>query len=334
MAADERPIIIKRIKKVGGGHHGGAWKVAYADFVTAMMAFFLLLWLLNAVTEEQKQGIANYFRPTIAPSNPASSETILNGQPAVMTEVNGSSAAQATVQVDTPAEDATADPSAATPDAKPGDQTDSKPVDVTEAQKVVQQAEQKQFQDVKSQIEQQIKQDAGLADLKDNIQIEQTPEGLRIQLLDREKVSMFPSGSAAMNEKSKKLLELVAKVVQPLHNKLSISGHTDATPLQGANGYTNWELSSDRANAARRELVQSGVDISRVENVSGKADTDPFIKTDPNSPQNRRISIVLLRDAPAVGSPAAAPAAAPSPALAPELPPQEIVPSPGSGTIQ
>ena len=329
MAADDRPIIIKRIKKMGGGHHGGAWKVAYADFVTAMMAFFLLLWLLNAVTEEQKQGIANYFRPTIAPANPASSEAILNGQPAVMTEVDGASAAQASVQVDEPNEDATANPSAETPDAKPGDQTDAKPVDVTEAQKVVQQAEQKQFEDVKAKIEQQLQQDAGLADLKDNIQIEQTPEGLRIQLLDREKISMFPSGSSAMNEKSRKLLELVAKVVQPLHNKLSISGHTDATPFLGANGYTNWELSTDRANAARRELVNSGVDAARVENVTGKADTDPFVKTDPTSPQNRRISIVLLRDAPPAGAPAA-PATAPTPEPAPQTP-QEIVPSTGTG---
>ncbi len=332
MAADERPIIIKRIKKMGGGHHGGAWKVAYADFVTAMMAFFLLLWLLNAVTEEQKQGIANYFRPTIAPSNPASSETILNGQPAVMTEVNGASAAQATVQVDTPAEDATADPSAAAEAPTPGDQTDAKPVDVNEAQKVVQQAEQKQFQDVKAKIEQQIQQDAGLAELKDNIQIEQTPEGLRIQLLDREKVSMFPSGSAEMNQKSKQLLELVAKVVQPLHNKLSISGHTDATPFQGANGYSNWELSTDRANAARRELVQSGVDAARVENVTGKADTDPFVKTDPTSPQNRRISIVLLRDAPVGTVPASDGTVAPAaPADQPPETPQEIVPSTGTG---
>ena len=323
MAADDRPIIIKRIKKVGGGHHGGAWKVAYADFVTAMMAFFLLLWLLNAVTEEQKQGIANYFRPTIAPTNPASNNLILNGQPAVMTEVNGASAAQATVDVDDDAEDAAAN-AKATP--TPSDTTETKPVNITEAQQVVQQAEQKQFEEVKSKIEQQIRQDAGLADLKDNIQIEQTPEGLRIQLLDREKVSMFPSGSATMNEKSKKLLDLVARVVEPLHNKLSISGHTDATPFQGAAGYTNWELSTDRANAARRELEQSGVDLGRVQNVSGKADTDPFIKDDPTSPQNRRISIVLLRDAPPP-----APAAAPAAPSQPEQPPQEIVPSPGSG---
>ncbi|WP_395019901.1 flagellar motor protein MotB [Dongia sp.] len=343
--AEDRPIIIKRIKKSGGAHHGGAWKVAYADFVTAMMAFFLLLWLLNAVTEEQKKGIAQYFKPTIAPQNQQSQEAILNGQPAVMMAVDGASAAQAQVDIEDAQEDAQDEPKTTSqPEAVPAEeqQKAEKPVDVQEAQQVVAKAEQQQFEDVKKKIQEQIQQDPGLADLKNNIDIQQTPEGLLIQLLDKEKVSMFPSGSAAMNERSRRLLSLVAHVVAPLDNKLSISGHTDATPYQGRADYSNWELSTDRANAARRALVTNGVDDKRIENVSGRADTDPKIKDNPLSPENRRISIVLLRDKPVpapgtqgANAPAPAPSAAPSPApvmpasapAEPSGPPPEIVPS-------
>jgi chemotaxis protein MotB len=344
--ADDRPIIIKRIKKSGGGHHGGAWKVAYADFVTAMMAFFLLLWLLNAVTEEQKRGIAQYFKPTIAPQNQQSQDAVLNGQPAVMMAVDGASAAQATVDIEDSQEDAEDAPKPSQTEAVPAEdqQKAEKPVDVQEAQQVVAKAEQKQFEDVKQKIEQQIQQDPGLADLKNNIDIQQTPEGLLIQLLDKEKVSMFPSGSAAMNDRSRQLLSLVAHVVAPLDNKLSIAGHTDATPYQGRADYSNWELSTDRANAARRALVTNGVDEKRIENVSGRADTDPKVKDNPLSPENRRISIVLLRDKPIptpgsqgaaapaeTGAPAEAPtpdapAAPATPAAEPSTPP-EIVPS-------
>jgi len=344
--AEDRPIIIKRIKKSGGGHHGGAWKVAYADFVTAMMAFFLLLWLLNAVTEEQKKGIAQYFKPTIAPQNQQSQDAVLNGQPAVMMAVDGASAAQAQVDIEDAQEDAVDEPKSASDtetEAVPSEaQKAEKPVDVKEAQEVVAKAEQQQFEDVKKKIEQQIQQDPGLADLKNNIDIQQTPEGLLIQLLDKDKVSMFPSGSASMNERSRQLLSLVAHVVAPLDNKLSISGHTDATPYQGRADYSNWELSTDRANAARRALVINGVDGGRIENVSGRADTDPKIKDNPLSPENRRISIVLLRDKPPAPSPGtqgantpapapAAPAAAPAPVVPasaePSAPPPEIVPS-------
>jgi chemotaxis protein MotB len=184
---------------------------------------------------------------------------------------------------------------------------------------------------VKKKIEQQIEQDPGLADLKNNIDIQQTPEGLLIQLLDKDKVSMFPSGSASMNERSRQLLSLVAHVVALLDNKLSISGHTDATPYQGRADYSNWELSTDRANAARRALVNAGVDTRRIENVSGRADTDPKIKDDPLSPENRRISIVLLRDKPPAAQGTNAPTPAPAPAAIPATPASapapEIVPS-------
>jgi chemotaxis protein MotB len=314
--ADERPIIIKRIKKVAPGHHGGAWKVAYADFVTAMMAFFLLLWLLNAVTVEQRKGIADYFKPTLSVQPLSGQSVMLDGQPAVLDSMAGSSGAQADSDSDSEGNanqdnkttesnpNATAtDGDAGKPKASRGQtDKDQKAVDEQTARDVVAKAEQQQFEQVKLQIQEAIKQSPELRDLKDNLMIDQTPEGLRIQLIDRDKVSMFPSGSAAMNDKSKQLLDKVAQAIHGLPNKLSISGHTDATPYAGQNGYSNWELSSDRANASRRVLIDAGIDPARVQAVNGKADTDPLDAKDPTSPTNRRISIVLLHNLPPAGA--------------------------------
>jgi chemotaxis protein MotB len=292
--ADERPVIIKRIKKVAGGHHGGAWKVAYADFVTAMMAFFLLLWLLNAVTEEQKQGIAQYFRPTIAFQNTSATFAVLDGNAQPMESMTGGASAQSDLE----------DPEQTDPtDPEPADGQGAKPVDLQEAEATVAQAEEKQLQQIKDEVKKVIESDPDLVGMEQNLKIDKTEEGIRIQLLDQEKVSMFPSGSSAMNPKSQELLQKVAAIVKDLPNKIEISGHTDATPYSGGNNYTNWELSTDRANASRRVLVESGVQGSRLKTVEGRADTDPLIKDNPNDPQNRRISIVLLREpkpAPAV----------------------------------
>ncbi len=333
--ADERPIIIKRIKKVSGGHHGGAWKVAYADFVTAMMAFFLLLWLLNAVTEEQKKGIANYFRPTLAVQNTSATFTILAGQAQPMEEMSGGSSVQ--TETDDPEEADTTQPEPAaadsnTPQSDDGDKPQpgegEKPVDLEEAQAAVAAHEQQQFEQIKSEIQNAIREDPQLKELEKNLQIDQTEDGIRIQLLDQEKVSMFPSGSAVMNARSRELLTKVAEAVKSLPNRIEISGHTDAKPYPGDNTYTNWELSADRANASRRVLVAAGISADRLEKIEGRADTDPFVADDPFDPQNRRISIILLRQpapAPAMGDGAARPAPAPVPA-AKAGPPAELVP--------
>ena len=284
--ADERPVIIKRIKKISGGHHGGAWKVAYADFVTAMMAFFLLLWLLNAVTEEQKRGIAQYFRPTIAFQNTSATFAILSGQAQPMETMTGGSAAQ--TDLDDPEQTDPTDP-------EPADGDGAKPVNLEEAEATVAKAEEQQLQQIKQEISKAIEATPDLKELEKNLKIDKTDEGIRIQLLDQEKISMFPSGSASMNPRSRELLQKVAQAVSDLPNKLEISGHTDAAPYAGGANYTNWELSSDRANASRRVLVESGIDPSRLKTVEGKADTEPFVKENPLDPQNRRISIVLLR---------------------------------------
>lgn len=339
--ADERPIIIKRIKKVGAGHHGGAWKVAYADFVTAMMAFFLLLWLLNAVTEEQKNGIAQYFRPTLAVQNTSATFTILSGQAQPMEDMSGGASVE--TEAEDPDDADVTQPEPATgegdkPQTNEGDKPEpgkgEKPVDLAEAEATVKAEEQKQFEQIKSDIKNAIEQTPDLKELEKNLKIEQTDDGIRIQLLDQEKVSMFPSGSADMNPRSKELLEKVAEVVKSLPNKIEISGHTDAKPYPGGHNYTNWELSADRANASRRVLVGAGIAADRLEKIEGRADTDPFVKADPFDPQNRRISIVLLREPKAVlpvdsaTAPASAPVSTPTdtPGANSELP-AELVPS-------
>jgi chemotaxis protein MotB len=307
--ADERPIIVKKIKKVAGGHHGGAWKVAYADFVTAMMAFFLLLWLLNAVTEEQKKGIAAYFRPTLAVQNTSATFTILTGQAQPMDDMSGGSAQDSEEEDDEQAmQQAPATGEGDRPQSMEGEKPDigtgnepqpgkgDKPVDLEEAEKAVAAAEQKQLEQIQQDIKNAIQEDPELKALEKNLKIDQTEDGIRIQLLDQEKISMFPSGSAAMNPRSMELLAKVAEVVKTLPNKIEISGHTDAKPYAGGDNYTNWELSADRANASRRVLVGAGISADRLTMIKGRADTDPFVKTDPFDPQNRRISIVLLRE--------------------------------------
>jgi chemotaxis protein MotB len=343
--ADERPIIVKKIKKVAAGHHGGAWKVAYADFVTAMMAFFLLLWLLNAVTEEQKKGIAAYFRPTLAVQNTSATFTILTGQAQPMDDMSGGASQESENEDEEQAmQQAPATGEGDRPQSLDGENPDigagnepqpgkgDKPVDLAEAEAAVKASEQKQLEQIKEDIKNAIQEDPELKELQKNLKIDQTEDGIRIQLLDQEKISMFPSGSAAMNPRSMELLEKVAEVVKTLPNKIEISGHTDAKPYVGGHNYTNWELSADRANASRRVLVSAGISPDRLLMIKGRADTDPFVKTDPFDPQNRRISIVLLRQ-----KAATAPAPTPSeggaamPVHVPEPtsrsgPPAELVP--------
>ncbi|HJR23063.1 MAG TPA: flagellar motor protein MotB [Dongiaceae bacterium] len=340
--ADERPIIVKKIKKVTGGHHGGAWKVAYADFVTAMMAFFLLLWLLNAVTEEQKKGIAAYFRPTLAVQNTSATFTILTGQAQPMEDMSGGSAQDSEEEDEEQAmQQAPATGEGDRPQSLDGEKPDigtgnepkpgkgDKPVDLEEAEKAVAASEQKQLEQIKEDIKNAIREDPELKALEKNLKIDQTEDGIRIQLLDQEKISMFPSGSAAMNPRSKELLEKVAEVVKTLPNKIEISGHTDAKPYAGGDNYTNWELSADRANASRRVLVGAGISPDRLTMIKGRADTDPFVKTDPFDPQNRRISIVLLREKKAAPAPSESgpvmPASIPEPTSR-SGPPAELVP--------
>ena len=292
-AGGDRPIIIKKIKKGGGaGHHGGAWKVAYADFVTAMMAFFLLMWLINTTSPEQKRGIADYFAPASVSETTSGAGGILGGS-ALGKE--GSKSAGSSDVIEELA------PSSRNPndgDSKDGSKGKTPAEAAAEALKKAQaQAEEASFQSAAQSLRQALQDMPELAELSKNIIIDETPEGLRIQLVDQEGRSMFNQGQSQPNDRAKLLLRAITKVINQLPNRISIYGHTSAS-TGGAKADTDWQLSAARADASRKVLQGSGVEADRVYQVSGKANSEPLYPDDPTLPGNRRIAIVLLREAP------------------------------------
>ena len=248
--AGERPlIVVKRVKKVAGGHHGGSWKVAYADFVTAMMAFFLLMWLLGAASKETREGIADYFKRPFTKS--------------FMTNV-------------TPGGDEVI--------PRPGSRGLLAP-----------NAEKAAFQSIQRDVERTIQDDPALRALQDQLAVEVTPDGLRLRLSDSDERPMFASGSAVALPYARDLLRRMAPVLARVPNPVVLVGHTDALPYGGAAaGYTNWELSAERAGAARRELVAGGVPARRVWGVEGRADAHPIDARNPFAARNRRVEILVL----------------------------------------
>jgi chemotaxis protein MotB len=304
-------IIIKKVKKVGHAHHGGAWKIAYADFVTAMMAFFLLMWLLSATTEEQKKGIADYFAPTTRVSATTSgSDGVMGGTTISPDGAMISDRSAIGIEVTLPPADSEEEideipeETASAKAAGEGESTGGDAGETAEeaAQKAKFEEESKQFAEAEAALKQAIEAAPELRELVNNLVVDHTPEGLRIQLVDQSKKSMFPSGKADMFDHTSKLMALVVSAIANLPQKISIKGHTDATPFTGNDGYSNWELSTDRANASRRALISSGLSPERVVSVVGRAAQDPLIVEDPRSPQNRRISIILLRENPPADS--------------------------------
>ena len=274
-----RPIIIKKVKKAGHGHHGGAWKVAYADFVTAMMAFFLLLWLLSITTDVQKDGIADYFtsNPAVTRSE-SGSGGVLGG---TTIELEGAMTSKIKPLVE---REATQDPA----------MTSTQSVSDQRFEQERKKREKENFNAAKNALKRAINATPELAELSSALKIDITPEGLRIQISDKKTKPLFTSGSANLLPHTKQLLTKVSGVIQKLPNEISVRGHTDSVPYGPNNNYTNWELSADRANAARRQLLKGGLPPARINNVVGKADTDHFITNNPRDGRNRRISIVLL----------------------------------------
>ena len=307
MASTNAPvIIIKRIKKGGhDAHHGGAWKVAYADFVTAMMAFFLLLWLLNATTEEQRKGISDYFAPNSVSKNTSGSGGVLGGQ--TLTRDGAMRRLSSSVSLSMPTPPAESDETQPLDGESPGaggamDEAErakaklGEDADAEDLQRMRAKRESENFAEAEKEIRQAIQSIPELKAISDSLVIDRTPEGLRIQIVDQDKLSMFALGSAVPLDGTKRLLGEIAKVVNKLPNKIAVSGHTDSTPYSRSSSYTNWELSSDRAQAARRGMLEGGLDASRIDRVMGKADKDPLLPDEPASPRNRRLAIVLLSD--------------------------------------
>ena len=298
MASRDAPIIIKKIKKGGGGgHHGGAWKVAYADFVTAMMAFFLLMWLINTTSPEQKRGVADYFAPANVSQSTSGSGGILGGN-ALGQDGDKNEGTMSFIEQMAPKP----------PDTKDRDGKDTKAADKSTSQgqsgsdsstsAEAQKQEQEAFQSAAESLRQSLQDMPELAELSKNILVDQTPEGLRIQLIDQEGRSMFDANSTQPNDRCKLLLRAVAKVINKLPNRISITGHTSGVAGQASEDPKDWSLSSGRADGARAVLQASGVDQDRIAQVSGKAAKEPLYPDDPSLAGNRRIAVVLLREAP------------------------------------
>lgn len=295
------PLILKKKLKGADGGHGGAWKVAYADFVTAMMAFFLLLWLLNATTSDQKSGLSDYFQPqTVTSGNESGDGGLLGGLAVTALGNLRSAGSPPTVSIPIPSAGGPKErrgkaEAALTSEAPNPDSTNYE----------ARQREAEAFQQAQADLRLAVEQNQELSEFQDSLLIDETPEGLRIQLIDREKATMFKPGSAVFTPYFKALLQIVTRIVARFPNPVSISGHTDSAPLPPDATYSNWELSGDRANAARRTMVGAGLPQDRVADVVGRADTEHLFPKEPNAPSNRRVSILLVRMADqAAGKPA------------------------------
>lgn len=271
----QRPIVIKRVKKGGGGHHGGAWKIAYADFVTAMMAFFLLMWLLGSTTQGDLKGIAQYFKTPLkialfGGKGSGDSASIIHGGGRDLTKTSGQ--------------------------VKMGEiEVKHKRINLLDAKAVLAKEEAQKLKTLKSDLEKAIDSNPEMKKFKNQLLIDITSEGLRIQIVDEKNRPMFAMGSTVLQPYAKAILDEIGKTLNSVPNRISLSGHTDASPYSGGGkNYSNWELSADRANASRRELIRGGMDGSKVLRVVGLASAVPIDTSNPYNPINRRISIIVM----------------------------------------
>jgi chemotaxis protein MotB len=270
-----RLIIVKRIKKSGGGHHGGAWKIAYADFVTAMMAFFLLMWLLGSTTKGELQGIAEYFQ---TPLKVAMSGGSGSGDSSSVIKGGGKDLTRQVGQIN-----------------KADNPAQKKTYDLKAAQADMERIEASRLKALKGRIEAAIDANPTLKQFKKQLLLDITTEGLRIQIVDEKNRPMFALSKATLEPYTKEILHDIGHTLNDVPNKISLSGHTDASPYSGGGaGYSNWELSADRANASRRELITGGMDEGKILRVVGLASAVPIDKNDPFNPINRRISIIVM----------------------------------------
>jgi chemotaxis protein MotB len=266
-------IVVKRIKKGGHGSHGAAWKIAYADFVTAMMAFFLLMWLLGSTTQGDLKGISDYFQSPL--------KVALSG---------GSGAGDATSLIQGGGPSLTA----SVGQVKNGE-NDSRKKSPHQLRKELAAAEREKMLKLKQRLDDSILANAKLAEFRHQIRVEVTPDGLRIQIVDDFNRPMFELGSSQVQPYMRDILRAIGEVLNEVDSPVALSGHTDSAQYaSGDRGYSNWELSADRANASRRELVAGGLGRDRIVRVVGLADASLLERNDPKSPLNRRIAIIVL----------------------------------------
>jgi chemotaxis protein MotB len=300
MANFDQPIIIKKVKRRKHPHHGGAWKIAYADFVTAMMAFFLLLWLISMTTDEQKKGLADYFAPSNVSLSTSGSGGIMGG---MAMENDGAQRKGATTALKQNA--ATAPDSAKSGAQDMSLQTDSGHVGtelgaIGTSQVKLKAADDLAFQSAAASIQQAWQAMPDITDLADNLLVEKTSEGLNIQIIDQAGRPMFPEGSKYPFEVTRAAIAALAPILQQLPNRITISGHTAAGVNYTNPRYGAWELSSDRANAVRSILGEFGLADDHIQSVIGQATADPFFPNDPYMAANERIKITVLYEAPPV----------------------------------
>ena len=278
----QQPIIVKKIKKGGGGAHGGAWKIAYADFVTAMMAFFLLMWLLGSTAQGDLEGIAEYFENPLkvaqqGGSGSGDSSSVIQGGGRDLTRQTGQ-VKYGTVEAKKRSINLTASEEAA-----------------KEIKEKAERDERAKLVELKSQIEARIEANPDLRPFRNQLVLDVTAEGLRIQIVDEQNRPMFSSASDRLQPYTSSILREIGLILNQVDNRIFLSGHTDATPFAGGiGGFSNWELSSNRANASRRELIAGGMDPEKVLRVVGMSSIVSFDKEDPFNPINRRISIIVL----------------------------------------
>ncbi|MEQ1636892.1 MAG: flagellar motor protein MotB [Methylococcales bacterium] len=276
-----QPIIIKKVKKnKGHGHHGGAWKLAYADFVTAMMAFFLLMWLLGSTSEDTKKGISDYF-----------------DNPTKLSLMGGDSVGNRTSVIQGGGSDLDSQESGQVNHGQMPKVDEADPADITqvELEKAQEKMDLAHLEDLKEKIQTMIDAKPELNEFKEQVKLETTPDGLRVLIIDSQNRPMYKIASAQTAPHIRLILKELAPVINGLPNKISINGHTDALPFpDNQTGYTNWELSSDRANAARQELVKGGLAEEKMLRVIGLASSVPYNTKDPLDPMNRRISIIVM----------------------------------------
>jgi len=286
MEDKKQPIIVKRIKKGGHGHHGGAWKVAFADFVTAMMAFFMLMWLLGSVPQETLAGISDYFE----------SVSLTEGQAAVPTQgMNGPGGASTSmIKLGGSMDITRGEGEKINKKNKEGSDSEEKDEQKEAKAKQLEMVEEAQLKELLKDIIDAINKNSALSPYKDQLILTVTPEGLQIQILDKENRPMFDSGGPNIKYYMQEILYEIAGFLNTVNNKISISGHTDARPFKGRDDYSNWELSAERANSARRTLEDGGLETHKIGRVEGLASSNLFIKENPHDPQNRRISILVM----------------------------------------
>lgn len=275
------PIIVKKVTIVAAGHHGGAWKVAYADFVTAMMAFFLLLWLLGATTEKQRKGLADYFTPTLVKlrENSAGSNGLLGGSSITDADNYPNRKGQTGTKSLTIPRDTSGGPKEGGAPTKT-----TNPAKPTPHEKMVQ------------RVMERLQANEQLRRLARQVKMVDTTEGTRIDLVDDADFSMFRLGTTLLTPDASQLLRAIAQAVGTDPAEITIRGHTDALPWKpGAGAANNWSLSAGRAEATRQAMLRSGISEARFHRIEGVADKEPLIKNDPQDPRNRRISIVLMK---------------------------------------